>query len=126
MFPSLFLLPQIYKICYNKDKEEPEELVKFLKFVGADLSESEKDFVDAFIRDLQESVREVKASREMGARHMIFQEMLKDEHEAGREQELVELCKEFGKSKEETILKMMDRLQLKREEAEVRVERYWK
>lgn len=49
----------------NED-EEPEELVKFLKFVGAKPSDSENDFEDAFITRLQETVREVKASREMG------------------------------------------------------------
>ena len=53
--------------------------VKFLKFVGAKPSDSEKDFEDAFIRRLQESIREVKASREMGARYMTFQELLNDE-----------------------------------------------
>ena len=58
--------------------------VKFLKFVGAKPSDSEKDFEDAFIRRLQESIREVKASREMGARYMTFQELLKDEREAGK------------------------------------------
>ena len=109
----------------NED-EVPEELVKFLKFVGANPSDSEKDYEDAFIQRLQESVKEVKASREMGARYMTFQELLKDEREAGREQELIELCQEFGKTKEETILKMMDRLKLKREDAEARIEQYWK
>jgi len=106
--------------------EVPEELVKLLKFIGANPSESEKDYEDAFIQRLQESVREVKVSREMGARYMTFQEMLKDEREAGREQELVELCQEFGKSKEETILKMMSRLHLNRKDAETRIEQYWK
>ena len=59
-------------------------MVKFLKFVGAKPSDSEKDFNDAFIARLQKSIREVKASREMGARYMTFQELLKDEREAGR------------------------------------------
>lgn len=72
----------------NED-EEPEELVKFLKFVGAKPSDSEKDFEDAFIKRLQKTVREVKASREMGARYMTFQELLKDEREAGRMEHLM-------------------------------------
>ena len=69
----------------NED-EVPEELVKLLKFAGAQPSESEKDFEDAFVKRLQNSVREVKASREMGARYMTFQELLKDEREAGRKE----------------------------------------
>ena len=36
------------------------------------------------MKRLQDAVREVKASREMGARYMTFQELLKDEREAGR------------------------------------------
>lgn len=67
----------------NED-EEPEELVRFLKFVGEKPSDRDKDYNDPFIRRLQETVKEVKASREMGARYMTFQELLKDEREAGR------------------------------------------
>ncbi len=63
----------------NNEDEVPKELVNLLKFAGAQLSESEKDFEDAFVKRLQNSVREVKASREMGARYMTFQELLKDE-----------------------------------------------
>ena len=36
------------------------------------------------MKRLPDAVREVKASREMGARYMTFQELLKDEREAGR------------------------------------------
>ena len=68
----------------TNDEEVPEELVKLLKFVGAQPSESEKDFEDAFVKRLQNSIREVKASREMGARHMIFQEMLQEQRAEGR------------------------------------------
>ena len=69
--------------------------VKFLKFVGAKPSDSEKDFEDAFIRRLQESIREVKASREMGARYMTFQELLKDERAAGKAEGKAEEVLEF-------------------------------
>ena len=67
----------------NND-EVPAELVRFLEFTGATLQESEKDYHDDFIRRLQDSVSEVKASREMGARYMTFKELLKDEREEGR------------------------------------------
>ena len=69
----------------NKD-EVSEELFKLLQYVGAPDTESEKDYGDAFVRQLQSTVREVKASREMGARYMTFQELLKDEHDAGVKQ----------------------------------------
>ena len=38
------------------------------------------------MRRLQTSVREVKESREMGAKYMTFQELLDDERAAGREE----------------------------------------
>ena len=67
----------------NED-EVSKDLVNFLKFVGAKPSDSEKDFNDAFIARLQNSIKEVKASREMGARYMTFQELLKDERAEGK------------------------------------------
>ncbi|MBQ8558372.1 MAG: Rpn family recombination-promoting nuclease/putative transposase [Tyzzerella sp.] len=84
----------------TNEGEVPEELVKFLKFVGAKPSDSEKDFEDAFIKRLQKSIREVKASREMGARYMTFQELLKDERAAGKAEgkaeEVLEFLQELG------------------------------
>ena len=72
-------------------EEVPEELVKFLKYVGAPLSESENDFQDNFVEKLQEAVRKVKVSREMGARYMTLQELLNDERAAGRAEAIKEL-----------------------------------
>ncbi len=52
-----------------------------MKFVAAPLAESEQDFEDDFIRQLQASVKEVKESREMGARYMTIEELAKEELE---------------------------------------------
>ena len=46
--------------------------------------ECERDFEDDYVSQLQSSVKSIKVNREMGARHMIFQEMLADEREEGR------------------------------------------
>ena len=64
--------------------EVPEELVKFLNFVKADLSESESDFKDDFVEKLQDTIRRIKSNREMEERFMIFEEMLRDERAEGR------------------------------------------
>ena len=64
--------------------EVPEELVKFLNFVKADLSESESDFKDDFVEKLQDTIRRIKSNREMEKRFMIFEEMLRDERAEGR------------------------------------------
>lgn len=77
--------------------EVPIELVRFLEFVGTPLQDSDKDFNDDFIRRLQKSIREVKASREMGARYMTFEEYLKEEREEAKEEgarnKVIELVK---------------------------------
>lgn len=67
----------------NED-EVPVEMVKFLKYVSAGLEESMQDFGDGFIRRLQSSVQSVKTSREMEGRYMGFQEMLKQQYNAGK------------------------------------------
>ncbi len=77
----------IFLSTKGKNEEEvPEELINFLKYVEAPLSESEKDFEDEFVARLQKAVKEVKVSREMGARYMTFQELLNDERRAGIEE----------------------------------------
>ena len=103
----------------NED-EVSEDLVKFLKFVGAKPSESEKDFDDAFVRRLQKSIKEVKASREMGARYMTFQELLKDEREEGRMEVikiLVKNARKYHASEEEIIEQLMTELSVDKAKA---------
>lgn len=77
----------------NNADEVPEELVKLLNYVGASLSDSEQEFDDEFVRKLQSAVRDVKASREMGARYMTFQELLNDE----RAQERIQIAERMLK-----------------------------
>ena len=70
----------------RNENEVSESLVKFLKFAGADLEESWEDFEDEFVKQLQKAVHSVKASREMEERFMLFEELLSEEREAGREE----------------------------------------
>jgi len=46
--------------------------------------------------------------------------------EKGERKSLVETYQEFGKSKEDTIEKLMDKFQMSREEAEENVKKYWR
>ena len=84
----------------NNADEVPEELVKLLNYVGASLSDSEQEFDDEFVRKLQSAVRDVKASREMGARYMTFEELLKEEKEEskaeGRAESVLDFLCELG------------------------------
>ena len=74
----------------ENDDEVPEELVRFLKYVAADLDESLEDFEDDYVRKLQESIVNIKKDREMESGYMLFEEMLDDERTAGREEGIEE------------------------------------
>ena len=86
-------------------------MVNFLKFVRADLEDSEKDFKDAYVQKLQESVRHVKESREMEERFMLFQEMLREERTEGmlfgKAGSVIELLEEIGPVSDEVREKIM-------------------
>ena len=70
--------------CGENEGEISKELLAFLKFVKADLKESQGDFHDDYVKKLQEFIRHVKESREMEERFMTLEEMLKDERKEGR------------------------------------------
>lgn len=74
----------------KNDEEERPSLVKFLKYVGADLEFSKKDFQDELVTQFQNSVRQIKASREMEGRYMILEEMLREERMDGKIQGIAE------------------------------------
>lgn len=96
----------------ENDAEVSKELVNFLRFVKADLSESEQDFQDKFVEELQKSVKYVKESREMGERFMLFEELLKDERTEGRAEgctdSVLTLLEEKGEIPEELREKLMN------------------
>ncbi|MBQ7794973.1 MAG: hypothetical protein IJ374_00205 [Lachnospiraceae bacterium] len=62
------------------------ELVKFLKYVRADLQESTENFEDDFVDTLQKAVHEIKQSRRMEERYMLTELLMQDERRAGREE----------------------------------------
>ena len=108
----------------RNESEVPEGLVRFLKFVTADLEESEGDFQDELVRQFQETIRRIKTDRQMGERYMIFEEMLKEEKQEGRlegrleakKEDIFELLEELGEIPEklqEKIGKLEDITKLK-------------
>ena len=78
----------------ENEEEVPAELVRFLKFVTADLEESEEDFQDKLVKQFQETIHNIKTDREMGERYMIFEEMLREEKQEGRQEGLKEATRE--------------------------------
>lgn len=92
----------------ENDREVPGELVSFLNFVKADLSESETDFEDDFVEKLQNTIRRIKSNREMEERFMIFEEMLRDEREEGKAEGIAEGKAEgIAEGKTEAVLEML-------------------
>ncbi len=88
--PDMDYLDGTHTIILNNKgqnpREVPSELVSFLNYTRKSLSESEEKDEDAFISRLQESIRKVKGSREMGERYMTLEEMLREEREEGRQE----------------------------------------
>ena len=72
--------------CGEDEEDVPKELVSFLRFVHADLKESQKDFQDDYVRQVQKSVTHIKGNREMEERFMLLELLLKDERREGREE----------------------------------------
>ena len=61
-------------ICGKNRDEISPELAAFLDFVHADLEKSQETNHDPYIKQLQESIQEIKVSREMGVRYVLFTE----------------------------------------------------
>ena len=77
----------IFLSTKGKNAEEvPKELVHFLKFVKADIKESQDDFQDEYVKQLQKFVEHIKKDREMEERFMLFEELLKEERKSGKEE----------------------------------------
>ena len=93
-----------------------------MKFVAADIEQSESDFEDEFVGQLQKSIHNVKESREMGERYMIFEEMMRDERKAGREEGREEGRKEGALlAKRASIFELLEDVGRVSEELEVKI-----
>lgn len=107
---ELFLNEGTYTIFLNtkgKNTDEvPRTLVKFLRFVSADLESSTKDYEDEFVKQLQESIQNIKNSREMGERFMIFQEMLREGRLEAIREATLELLEDLGSVPPELWIKI--------------------
>lgn len=100
----------------QNEQEESEALVNFLKYVRAGLEASMDDYEDEFVRKLQQTVKKVKQSREMGVRYMAWHEMLKEERDEGkiegRIESIMELLEELGEIPEELREKIEEQEEL--------------
>lgn len=94
----------------ENSKDVPKELVSFLKFVHADLKESQKDFQDDYVRHVQKSVTHIRESREMEERFMLLELLLEDERREGQKQGEEEGQLKMAKEMLEMTLSRLGRL----------------
>ena len=66
--------------------------------MGGNRKDTDRVWIDEFVARLQKTVKEVKVSREKGARYMTFQELLSDERKAGRKEEAMRNAYNFFKN----------------------------
>ncbi len=104
----------------ENEEDVPQELVRFLKFVTADLEESEMDFQDELVKQFQETIHNIKTDREMGERYMIFEEMLREEKQEGRQEGRIEGRIEATR---EAVLELLEDLGEVSERIRERIER---
>lgn len=97
--------------CGKNENEVSKKLVNFLRFLKADIEECKEDFGDEFVRQLQKSVRNIKESREMEEKFMIFEEMLQDERAEGKAEgkaeDILELLEELGAVPDDLRVRIM-------------------
>lgn len=98
---------EAYKVFLNtkgkNDAEEAPELVRFLKYVdGAATAEESQS--DELLSKIEARIAEIKQSRGMEVRYMLFSEMLSDERKEGRLEGLEEGIQE-GRNK---LLQLMN------------------
>lgn len=94
----------------NNPEDEPLSLVKFLEYVHADLEDSTKDFGDSFVSHIQESVRNIKSSREMEEHFMTLKELIRVEREEGQIDLLLSMIEELLSQKGEISTELSERI----------------
>ena len=74
----------------TNEKDVPEALVSFLKYVAAGPEACDVDYGDSYVTQLQNSVKKVKISRDMEGRFMLFEEMMRKEYKSGHDDGMIE------------------------------------
>ena len=91
---SLYLADGSRSIFLSTKGKNPEEISKelmyFLTIIGEHEPGKSKDYQDAYVEQLQKSIRKVKQSREMGSKYMSLQLMLRDEYRKGKAEGMAE------------------------------------
>ncbi len=102
---------EAYKIFLNtkgqNDDEESPELIRFLKYVEGASSATEYQ-PDELIHKIETRIADIKRSRGMEVRYMLFSEMLSDERKEGLEEGRKEGLKAGFQEGRDSLLRLMD------------------
>lgn len=95
----------------KNSKEIPEELEQFLAFVKKDTASNDTETTDSYVKQLQDTIRSIKESREMECRYQFAGDMLVREYKRGKSEGRLE-GKLEGKleTKRNDILELLERL----------------
>ena len=104
----------------KNDDKVPGPLVRFLKFVAAELDKSTADFEDEFVERLQASIRRIKSSREMGERFMLFEEMMRNERAEGKAEGKAEAILEILEARGEISESLRSRIMSEKDSSVLR------
>jgi predicted transposase/invertase (TIGR01784 family) len=109
-----------------------EDLKAFLDYINTK-HVSNNAFVRALDDEVHKAIENKEWRREYMTLYMRDLENIEKGREEGREEErresikaLIEICQELSASKENTIMKLMEKYHLKKEEAKQLVEQHWK
>ena len=102
---------KIFLSTKGKNRDEvPKELIHFLEYIENSTDAYVATVTDASISELHEKVRKLKKERNLEARYMTFEELLKSRERdgiaKGKSEDILELLEDYGSVSEELIEKI--------------------
>ena len=120
----------------NNDEEFSQEFLDFMKYITDTTDELAEQTESKKIKTVHENVKKIRQSEKMGVKYMQLWEEKLMIREAGREEgreegmragmkALIEMCREAGLSKEDTMSKIKEKCELTDQDAEKYLTKYW-
>ena len=89
----------------NNPTDISSELLSFLTFIRENQPEDLRDYHDAYVTQLQDTIYQIKRSKELGSRFMLLEIMLDEKYREGRTEGLTE---GLTKGRIESILELLE------------------
>ncbi len=89
----------------NNSSDISPELLSFLTFIRENQPEDLRDYHDAYVTQLQDTIYQIKRSKELGSRFMLLEIMLDEKYREGKTEGLTE---GLTKGRIESILELLE------------------